>query len=74
LSKRVSLDSCAKAVGALISIARGGTRPPKGEQLALLTEHALQAVDALVWLRDDPEARALMAAQAERARNGGASA
>ena len=57
----------------MIAIATGATRAPKRDALALAVDHARQGISAIIWLMNDPEAQALMKAQAERAKaTGGA--
>jgi len=64
----VSLQTRAAAVEILIRIIWEGTLKPKGDAGSLLRSHAQEAVSALNWLATDPEAQALVRAQAERKR------
>lgn len=68
---RVSLDSRINAIEFLIGRQLGQNATAKRAQVELAIDHARQAVSALHWLRDDPEAKALMAAQAGRGRGEG---
>lgn len=70
--KRVSLDSRINAVEWLIGRALGQYATAKRGEVDLAVEHARQGVSALIWLRDNPEAKALTAAQAARNRGEGA--